>query len=93
MKGGYYNIDCTGLDLIKGSTKQTITGIRERVAKAHTMGKPVFCVNANWNGSPMSPVAVMVTKVGDDYICTASTLQIVVEKNGDKVHIVNMLAQ
>ena len=92
MKGGYVLLDCTGLDLIKGLTKQTIVGIRERVEKVHTMGKPVYCVNSNWDGVPMSPMNVMITKVGDDYICTASTLQIYVEKTGDKVHIVNMVA-
>ena len=31
MNGGYIMIDCTGLDLTKGSTEQTITGLYSKV--------------------------------------------------------------
>lgn len=91
FKGGYVLVDCTGLDLIKGSTPQTIPGLRAQVDKAYASGKPVFACNCNWDGGFASPVAVLITKIGDDMVCTASTLQIWVSK-ASVVTISNMAA-
>ena len=92
MNGGYVLVDCTGLDLIKGSTQQTIPGIRDRVINAMKTNKPIMAVNANWDGAFVSPIFVFAIEIGTDIICTASTLQIVIAKNG-KVTINNMAPQ
>ncbi len=48
MNGGYIMIDCSGLDLSKGSTEQTINGIYKKVADSMAKNKPLYCVNAVW---------------------------------------------
>ena len=91
--GGYILVDCTGLDLNTDS-KQTITGIFNKVATAFKSGKPVYCVNATFNisgtGNTVSPVAVMVNSdENGGYVATASTLQLWIDSD-DGVTIVNM---
>lgn len=92
MKGGYVNIDCTGVDLIKGSTKQTITGIYNKVSKSMTSNKPIFAYNCVWgNLGGVTPIQVFAIQTASDTITvTASTLQIIV-KNNDTITIVNMV--
>lgn len=92
MNGGYIMIDCSGLDLLKGSTPQTITGLHARVTEAVKTGKALFANNCIWgSGKPVSPVQVFAIYFADieTWIVTASTLQIIVPKN-DSVTIVNM---
>ena len=92
MNGGYVVIDCTGLDLLKGSTPQTVTGLHERVTEAVRTGKPIFANNCIWGtGKPVSPIQVFAIYFSDieTWIVTSSTLQIVVPAN-DSVTIVNM---
>lgn len=92
MKGGYINVNCEGLDLIKGLTEQTIDGLFARSKDALKSNKPIFCVNANWDGSDMSPIQCFGWLASDSLIIfTASTFQIYVT-SADKVTIHNMLA-
>lgn len=93
MKGGYINIDCSGLDLTKGSTEQTITGLYQTVKSAFKANKPIFAYNAIWgtNGN-VSPIQVFIVDFGTKFVCTSSTLQINVT-NQDKVTITNLISQ
>ena len=86
---GYISIDCTGLDLIKGDTPQTITGIRAKVEDAMTTGKPIIAYNANWDGVYVTPIQLFAIEIGDYIICTSSTLQIYISKQ-DVITINNM---
>ena len=89
-KGGYAMVDCTGLDLIKGSTEQTINGIYARTKQAMDANKPIYAYNCVWSTQGrVSPVEVFTVDFGDYIICTASTLQIVITKQ-DVVTINNM---
>lgn len=93
VNGGYIMVDCTGIDL-NTDTKQTISGIFNKVATAFKSGKPVYCVNATFNisgtGNTVSPVAVMVNSdENGGYVATASTLQLWIDSD-DGVTIVNM---
>ena len=92
MKGGYVNINCTGLDLTKGSTEQTITGIYNKVFESMKTNKPIFAYNCIWgNVGVLSPIQVFALQTASDTITvTASTLQVVV-KNDDTITIVNMV--
>lgn len=91
MKGGYILLDCRGLELTS-PVKLTKTGIYKKVKDAYESGKPVYAVNCLWEGDPMSPISVMITKRSSgNYIATASTLQIVIDENNG-VEIINMLA-
>lgn len=92
MNGGYILIDCTGLDLTKGSTKQTITGIYKKVADCIQKNKPLYCVNAVWGDlGGVSPIQIFAIQSASDTITvTVSTLQVVV-KNDDTITIENMV--
>lgn len=93
MKGGYINIDCSGLDLTKGATEQTITGLYQTVKSAFKANKPIFAYNSNWGANGIvSPIQVFVVDFGTKFVCTTSTLQINVS-NQDKVTITNLISQ
>ena len=76
MNGGYIMIDCSGLDLIKGQTPQTLPGMFNRVKSAMETNKPMFCINANWNSAYCSPIQVFAIEFDGYIIVTASTLQV-----------------
>lgn len=89
FNGGYVMIDCTGLDLIKGLTPQTIGGIYAKTEKAIATGKPLYACGCNWDGKDVTPVQVFAIYFGDKIYCTASTLQIIIDTD-DSIIINNM---
>lgn len=91
MKGGYSMIDCGGLDLIKGSTPQTIAGLRAQCESALKVDKMVIACNCVWDEKPVTSIPVMLVKIGDDIIGSFGTLQIWVDKDS-VVTIVNLVA-
>lgn len=89
MKGGYTNIDCAGIEILT-ETAQTVAGITAKVVSAHKANKPVYAYNITFDGSRVTPIAVMINEDGaGGYVCTASTLQFWVD-NSDHVTIVNL---
>lgn len=92
MKGGYINIDCSGLDLTKGSTEQTITGLYQTVKSAFKANKPIFAYNTISGVNGVSPIQVYIVDFGTYFVCNTSTLQIKVT-NQDKVTITNLISQ
>lgn len=91
MQPGYTQIDCTGLDLIKGATPQTVNGLYQRVKIAMGIGKPIIAYNAVWGtGRAVTPILTFAIDWGDFIICTASTLQIVIQPD-DTITINNMV--
>lgn len=92
MKGGYINIDCSGLDLTKGSTEQTITGLYQTVKSAFKANKPIFAYNTISGVNGVSPIQVFIVDFGTYFVCNTSTLQIKVT-NQDKVTITNLISQ
>ena len=86
---GYILVDCTGLDLTKGSTPQSISGIYAKVKAAYNTTKPIYAINATWGTLAVTPIQCFAIDWTDYFIVTASTLQIIVNKN-DAVTIVNM---
>lgn len=82
MNGGYVMIDCKGLDLTKGSTEQTISGIYPRLQACMETGKPIFANNCVWGtDGGITPIAIMAIQFPGYVIATASTLQIVVTES------------
>lgn len=91
MNGGYILIDCKGLDLTKGSTPQTITGIYKTVQDAYGKKKPIYADNCVWGTDGyVTPINVLAIQFPDYIICTASTLQIVITSS-DVVTIINLV--
>lgn len=93
MNGGYIMIDCAGLDLTKGSTEQTITGLYNRVKNAMKTNKPIYCINAVFgNYGKSSPILCIVYELNTSTITlSASTFAIVVTEN-DVVTIQNFVS-
>ena len=91
MNGGYFMIDCEGLDLIKGQTPQTIPGLYKRVQTAMKSNKPIFAVNCIWDTNGLvTPLNTFVIQFDGYVICTASTFQITITPS-DVVTIVSMV--
>ena len=81
------------MDLTKGATEQTITGLYKTVKSAFKADKPIFAYNAIWGEKGIvSPIQVFVFDFGTYFVCTTSTLQINVT-NQDKVTITNLISQ
>lgn len=94
MKGGYINIDATGLD-IHESEKQTVNGIYKKTLDAKKADKPIFVYNAVFGDyGKMSPIGVFCNFASDGktIICTSSTLQIIIDEN-DGVEINNFITE
>lgn len=87
---GYIAIDCEGLDLIKGSTPQTLDGIYDDVTTAMKTGKPIYAYNCNWDGRYVTPIQIFAINFSNTIICTASTLQILINSN-DTITINNLV--
>lgn len=85
--GGYILINCGGADLAT-STGQTCPGLYNMCSVAHTYRKPVYASNLKFEGDPVTPVAVLLTKrESGNFIGTAATLQIeVAPDNSITVH-------
>ena len=90
--GGYVMVDCKGLDLIKGSTPQTIPGIYEDVQKAMKTGKEILACNCVWDTSlDVTPISVMAIQINaTTVICTAATLQVIITSS-DVITINNLV--
>lgn len=87
---GYIRIDCTGLELTD-ETKQSITGIFERVKEAYNTGKPCIAYNCTWDNYKITPISIMINpRPSGNYIATASTLQIEIDPQ-DGITVINML--
>lgn len=83
MKGGYFNIDASGLDIDK-TTNQTVKGLYKQALKATKINKPAFVYNAISNEyGKISPFGVFCYFVSDNgnIFLTMSTREIIVDKN------------
>ena len=89
-KGGYFLIDCKGLNLLS-ETEQTISGITKECEKARVLDKPCYATNCKWGSEPITPIAVLITKAEGHITATASTLQLVID-NTDGVTINNLVS-
>lgn len=78
MKSGYMMIDCHGMNLLGGSTPQTIAGIYNALNNALKYNKAVYAQNCIYGtGHPMTPISVMVQREDEHTIvATSSILQI-----------------
>lgn len=82
MKGGYFLLDCTGLDLTK-DTAQSITGSWDRSLAALNSDKPIMAYNCIYGtGKKVSPVQCFGWKIAtDEIVIVGATLHIHVKDN------------
>lgn len=93
MKGGYINIDASGLHILVESA-QTVTGLYEQLSHAMEINKPIFLCNVtaeDQDTSKVSPIYVTCYLMKNtNIICETSAKEIVVIKN-DQVLIRNLV--
>ena len=89
MKGGYINIDASGLNM-RETTKQTISGIYKKVLDAKKTNKPIFVYNTVFGDyDKIPPFCVFCNFASDNetIVCTTSSLQIITIDKNDGVKI------
>lgn len=91
MNGGYYLLDCKGLDLTSDSA-QTIAGSWQDCVTALKVGKPIVAHNCIYGtGVPVSPVTCFGWYIAaDEIVIVGATLHIHV-KNNDKCTVVDVV--
>lgn len=94
MKGGYYMVDCSGLDLTD-ATKQEKAGLFEAMKKALKSNKPLIAYGFVWgdnSDSPLSPITFFAQAWTDSLIVgTASTKNITVNSD-DEVYVTDLVS-
>ncbi len=95
MKGGYINIDASGLDILNTEKQTIINGIYKKILDAKKADKPIFVYNAVFGDyNKISPIMIFCNFAsdGETIICNSSTLQIIVDK-ADGVTINNLVSE
>lgn len=92
MNGGYYLVDCSGLDLTD-TDPQDIEGIWEKAVDALKTGKPIIAHNCIYGtGVKVSPVTCFGWYIADDEIViVGATLHIHV-KDDDTATVLDVAA-
>lgn len=79
MNGGYFEVDCGGLDLTSAET-QTISGLFNRMKTAIASGKPLIATNCVWGSNsdaPLTPIHFFAQQWSSTLVVgTASILNI-----------------
>lgn len=91
MNGGYFMINCGGLDVSSDET-QNIPGLNAKVKDAYEKNKPCIAEGCYFGDYYMTPISIMINPLPGTpttFVCTASTLQIRVDSS-DNVTVVNM---
>lgn len=91
MKGGYINVDCTGLDL-SSSDPQTIDGIWDKAVEAMKVNKPIMAYGCDYNGAVMSPVECFGWYIAtDEIVIVGATLHVHI-KDDDSCTVLDVAA-
>lgn len=89
MNGGYFMVDCTGINLLAESAV-TVSGLYAKCQAAMKSGKPIIANNMVWGDiGGITPVPVFMIQFDGYIIATSSTLQVIIT-SADSVTVVNM---
>lgn len=92
MNGGYFNVDCAGLDLSK-SEKQTITGIWDKAVTAMQIEKPIMVYGCTHSNALVSPVPAFGWYIAaDEIVIVGATLHVHI-KNDDSATVLDVAKQ
>ena len=92
LKGGYVLVDCKGLNLLGGSTPQSIDGLYAACDVAMKSGKPIIACNCIYGkGHECSPVAVMGQRESAHTIVFTSSILQVIVTDEDSVTVVSLV--
>ena len=94
MKGGYFMVDCSGIDLTD-ATQQEKTGLFADMQKALKSGKPLIAYGMVWgdnSDAPLTPINFFAQQWTSTLIVgTASTKNITVNSD-DEVYVTDLVS-
>ena len=91
MRGGYFNVDCTGLDLSK-SEKQSVSGIWTKAVTAMQTDKPIMVYGCTYGAALLSPVPCFGWRIAaDEIVIVGATLHVHI-KNDDSATVLDVAA-
>ena len=93
MVGGYYLVDCKGLDLTGGDTPQEIAGIWDDAVTALKVGKPIMAHNCVYGTNvPVSPITCFGRYISaSEIVVVGATLHIHI-KNDNTVTVLDVVS-
>ena len=94
MKGGYFMIDCKGLDLTD-ETEQTISGLYAQMQKGLASGKPLMAYNCVWGSnsdSPLSPIHFFAQQWTDGLVVGTASILNITCSSADKVNVTSLVS-
>ena len=93
MNGGYFMIDCGGLDLTD-NTEQTINGLYAQMVKGIASGKPLVAYNCVWgdnSDSPLTPIQFFAQNWTDSLVVGTASILNITCSSADKVNVTSLI--
>ena len=94
MNGGYYTIDCKGLDLTD-ENDQTISGLFAQMVKGIKSGKPLIAINCVWgvnSDAPLTPIHFFAQQGSENLVVGTASILNISCTNEDIVTVVDLTA-
>lgn len=94
MNGGYYTIDCKGLDLTDANA-QTISGLFAQMVKGIKSGKPLIAINCVWGSNsdaPLTPIQFFAQQWSENLVVGTASILNISCTNEDSVTVVDLTA-
>lgn len=93
LKGGYFMIDCKGLDLTSDS-EQTISGLYAQMQKGLANGKPLMAYNCVWgtnSDAPLSPIHFFAQQWTTGLVVGTASILNITCTDADKVNVTSLV--
>lgn len=94
LKGGYFMIDCKGLDLTSDS-EQTISGLYAQMQKGLASGKPLMAYNCVWGSnsdSPLTPIHFFAQQWSEGLVVGTASILNITCSSADKVNVTSLVS-
>lgn len=93
MNGGYFMIDCGGLDLTD-TNEQTIDGLYNQIIAGINSGKPLIAYNCVWGSnsdSPLTPIHFFAQKWNSSLVVGTASILNITCSSADKVNVTSLV--
>lgn len=93
LKGGYFMIDCKGLDLTD-ETEQTITGLYKQMQAGLASKKPLVAYNCVWGSNsdaPLSPIEFFAQQWSEGLVVGTASILNITCSSADKVNVTSLV--
>lgn len=93
LKGGYFMIDCKGLDLTDDS-EQTITGLYKQMQAGLASKKPLIAYNCVWGSNsdaPLSPIEFFAQQWNSTMVVGTASILNITCSSADKVNVTSLV--